>query len=57
MYGMQAVECEHCGEKMHVLPERQPVRRFEREEDRQRQAHIVGADSWLLHRCVIATNG
>ena len=52
MYGMEVVKCEHCGEKMDVLPSRQPLTYVEREDDGERSFLIIGGDSWLLHRCV-----
>ncbi len=53
MYGMEVVKCEHCGEKTNVLPSRQPVTYAERQNDAVRSFLIIGADNWLLHRCII----
>lgn len=50
---MEVVTCQYCGEKMNVLPTRQPVAYVEREEEGVRSFVIIGADNWLLHRCVI----
>jgi len=37
-----------------VLPMRQPVTCVERENDGVRSFLIIGADDWLLHRCVLS---
>jgi hypothetical protein len=50
---MEVVTCEHCEEKMNVLPTRQPVVYVEPEEEGVRSFVIIGADDWLLYRCVI----
>ena len=52
--GVSEIECEFCGEKMHVLPERQPVHRFDRVDEGQRTHFIVAADGWLMHRCAVS---
>jgi hypothetical protein len=49
----ESVECQHCGEKIFVTESRLPVTCAERQDDEQRSFVIVGADNWLLHRCVI----
>jgi len=50
---LEVVECAHCGEKMNVAPNRQPVAYMEREVNGQRSFLIIDVDNWLLHQCII----
>jgi hypothetical protein len=48
---IEVVVCQHCGEKIDVLPNQQPVTYIERETYGPKSFLIIDVDSWLLHRC------
>jgi len=53
VHGIEVVECQHCGDRITVLPHRQPVKCVERDHDGQRSFLMIDALDRLLHLCII----